>query len=107
MDFTEIKGTHISDTLCIEMRRRKWYVLFLDFTDTTSYILHVPTREVSKYEKIMRQEYAKFSYGTNVSTAISNEVKGCRENVALFDLSSFGKVLYVFCSLGAAQAQDN
>ena len=67
----------------------KYFLILL-----TQHLIHVPpfSREVSKYEKIMRQDYAKFSYGTNVSTAISNEVKGCRENVALFDLSSFGKV---------------
>ena len=71
------------------------YVLFLDSAYWTQHLIsmYLFSREVSKYEKIMRQDYAKFSYGTNVSTAISNEVKGCRENVALFDLSSFGKVI--------------
>ena len=87
-DITEIKGTHISDALCMEMVCIRYFLILL-----TQHLNHVPfSREVSKYEKIMKQDYAKFSYGTNVSTAISNEVKGCRENVALFDLSSFGKV---------------
>ena len=49
-------------------------------------------RSVSKYEQIMREDYAKWSYAPYISDAIRNEVKECRENVALFDLSSFGKV---------------
>ena len=40
----------------------------------------------------MREDYAKWSYAPYISDAIRNEVKECRENVALFDLSSFGKV---------------
>ena len=49
-------------------------------------------RSVSKYEQIMREDYAKWSYAPYIYDAIRNEVKECRENVALFDLSSFGKV---------------
>ena len=40
----------------------------------------------------MKEDYAKWSYAPYISDAIRNEVKECRENVALFDLSSFGKV---------------
>ena len=47
----------------------------------------------STYEKIMTQEYARWEYSTRISEAIKNEVQACRENVALFDLSSFGKVM--------------
>ena len=49
-------------------------------------------RSVSRYEQVMKEDYAKWSYAPYISDAIRNEVKECRENVALFDLSSFGKV---------------
>ena len=49
-------------------------------------------RNVSRYEQIMREDYARWTYAPYVPDVIRNEVEQCRENVALFDLSSFGKV---------------
>ena len=46
----------------------------------------------SLYEKILQEEYAKWSYSPRISKAIREEVEGCRNHAAIFDLSSFGKV---------------
>ena len=62
-------------------------------------------RSVSRYEQVMKEDYAKWSYAPYISDAIRNEVKECRENVALFDLSSFGKVRNRVLALGVSQFQ--
>ncbi len=56
-------------------------------------------RVKSTYESLMRNEYAQWAYTARVSNAIRAEVKACREDVALFDLSSFGKVSIYYMSI--------
>lgn len=51
-------------------------------------------RTASTYETLLRNEYAKWEYSDRVSNAISKEVETCRQSLALFDLTSFGKVLF-------------
>ena len=49
--------------------------------------------EESLYEQVHDSEYANWSYSNRVSGSIQNEVEHCRTECALFDLTSFGKVI--------------
>ncbi len=53
----------------------------------------------SMYEAVLTKEYAQWSYGKRVSNAIGSEVQQCRNEIAMFDLSSFGKVSIFLCHI--------
>ena len=50
------------------------------------------SKRQSMYEDIHDNEYANWSYSKRVSNCIRQEVEHCRNECAIFDLASFGKV---------------
>ena len=61
--------------------------------DWYGYYGHIKRPETSMYEKVHDTEYADWSYSKRVSGCIRQEVEHCRNECAIFDLTSFGKVL--------------
>ena len=63
-----------------------------DQYDYYGYYGHQKRSPSSMYEEIHEKEYANWSYSKRVSSCIRDEVKQCRNECAIFDLTSFGKV---------------
>ena len=60
--------------------------------DWYGYYDHPKRTETCMYEDVHENEYANWSYSKRVSGCIRQEVEHCRNECAIFDLTSFGKV---------------
>lgn len=60
--------------------------------DWYGYYGHQKRIQQTHYEQIHLKEYAKYQYSQRVSDAIRTEVLHCRNNVGVFDQTSFAKV---------------
>ena len=61
--------------------------------DYYGYYGHEKRKEISLYEKVHDKEYGNWSFSSRISNWIREEVNHCRNECAIFDLTSFGKVL--------------
>ena len=78
----DVKLIHFSSTGQLECPKYDWY----------GYYGNTKRPVLSQYERVHEDEYAPFEYSERVQHAIRDEVLHCRNKVALFDQTSFGKV---------------